>query len=150
MTELSIGKHISSIYRKQCIVVNDICKDLGISSGQYLFLIHISKHPNITQKQLSDMLHIDRANTNRAIKKLESLGYLSVTPDPNDNRNKCNHLTDLGYEKAIILQKRLGRVTQVLTKDFSQEEILIFSKLIEAMEKNVQEEVSNIKGDQNG
>lgn len=150
MKELSIGKHISSVYRKQNIIINDICKDLDISSGQYLFLINIAENPNITQKHLSDKLHIDRANTNRAIKKLESLAYLTVVSDPEDNRNKCSTLTRLGLEKANLLKSRLSRITQVLTRGFTEDEVLIFSKLISSMQDNVHREVCLIKGANNG
>ena len=150
MKELSIGKHISSIYRKQNIIINDICKDLDISSGQYLFLIKIAENPNITQKDLSEMLHIDRANTNRAIKKLESLSYLTVLSDPDDNRNKCSTLTNLGLEKAKLLRTRLTRITKVLTRGFTEDEVILFAKLISSMEDNVQKEVCLIKGATNG
>jgi len=150
MKELSFGKYISSIYRNQCIIINDICKDLNISSGQYLFLIKVAENPNITQKELSDMLHFDRANTNRAIKKLESLSYLVVTPDSKDQRNKRSVLTKEGYKVAKLLGKRLNRVTEVLTRGFTDEEKLLFSKLINTMDMNVQNEVQQLKGGLDG
>ncbi len=150
MKNLSIGKHISSIYRNQCIIINDICKDLSISSGQYLFLIKVAENPNITQKELSEMLHFDRANTNRAIKKLESLSYLVVTPDSEDHRNKRSVLTKEGYEVAKQLGVRLSRVTKVLTRGFTDDEKLLFEKLIKIMEINVQDEVQLLKGGLDG
>ena len=150
MNYLPVGKYISSIYRNQCIIINDICKDLNISSGQYLFLVKVAENPNITQKELSEMLHFDRANTNRAIKKLESVSYLVVTPDPNDHRNKRSVLTEEGYEVAKRLRIRWKRVTEVLTRGFTDEEKLLFSKLIRTMEINVQDEVQLLKGGLDG
>lgn len=150
MKNLSIGKHISSIYRHQCIIINDICKDLNISSGQYLFLIKVAEHPNITQKELSELLHFDRANTNRAIKKLESLSYLIVTPDSEDHRNKRSVLTQEGYKVAKQLRVRLSRVTEVLTRGFTDEDKSLFEKLLKIMEMNVQDEVQQLKGGLDG
>lgn len=145
MKKVSIGKHISSIYRYQSIIVNQLFQNFGFGSGQYLILIRIAENPGINQKALSEMLQIDRANINRGIKKLESLGYISVTPDESDRRNQRATLTEQGELIIEEVFKKLSCVTKILTQDLSEDEVLLLNKLLIHLENNVQKEVEELR-----
>lgn len=150
MNNLSLGRYFSSIYRHQSIIINSLLKDLDISSGQYLFLIRIGANPGLTQKELSDMIHIDRANTNRAIKKLESLRLIHTEADEQDRRNKRSFLTDKGEETRMVLLQRLQAVTDFLAADIKEDELLQFITTIEKIEKNIQNAVTQLREDNDG
>jgi DNA-binding MarR family transcriptional regulator len=145
MKQISLGKYISSIYRAQSVILSDLFKDLGFGSSQYIYLVRINDYPGINQKELSELIHIDRANVNRALKKLASLGYIQVSVDDNDGRNKRNHLTPLGAETVIIIKERLKLITSILSKDIDEDEMVIFQKVMEKMEKNIIASVKDIK-----
>ncbi|MBN2795696.1 MAG: MarR family transcriptional regulator [Clostridia bacterium] len=132
-----LGKEISTLFRHQTMVINDLIEDLNISSGQYLFLIHVHQNPGIAQKTLSNLLNIDRANTNRALKYLESIGYIQITSDEKDRRVRRSETTDLGKEKALLLKDRLAKITEILSEGFTKEEISIIGNLLQRMDQNV-------------
>ncbi len=145
MNNIALGKYISSIYRAQSVILTDLFKDLGFGSSHYIYLVRISDYPGINQKELSELIHIDRANANRALKKLDSLGYIQVSVDDNDGRNKRNHLTPLGGETVIIIKERLKLLTSILSKDIDEDEMVIFQKVMGKMEKNIIASVKDIK-----
>ena len=150
MKHIPIGKHISSIYRHLSIILNDLFADLNIGSSQYLFLIRIADNEGITQKQLCDMIQIDRANTQRAIQKLLQLNYIIIQEDENDKRNKRNYLTPLGHQTAHEIRKRLSTLTKTMSVGLSEQELILFMKTLEKVEKNVQDAVETIKEDKLG
>lgn len=132
-----LGKEISTLFRHQTMVINSLIEDLNISSGQYLFLIHVHQNPGIAQKELSNILNIDRANTNRALKYLESIHYITITSDETDRRIKRSEITALGKEKAILLKERLEKITEILSMGLTEEEIKTISNLMQRMDQNV-------------
>lgn len=150
MKNTSVGKTISSIYRHQSIIINNLFKDYEFGSGQYLFLIKINQNEGITQKDLSNLIHIDKANTNRAIKKLEKLGYIETPLEFKNKRNRGYFITSKGKSILKSLTPKLPYITNVLTRNMSESEKETLYSLLDKMEENVQTEVSNIrKGNNN-
>ncbi|MTI47640.1 MAG: MarR family transcriptional regulator [Firmicutes bacterium] len=143
----SIGRYISSIYRHQSILINKYFEKYGFGSGQYIFLINISKNEGINQKQLSENVKIDRANTNRAIKKLEKLGYIYTVEDKEDRRSRKSFLTEKGKEIIPLVIKDLANITEIMAQgmDDNQREKLL--GLLQLIEKNIMLEVDNIRKD---
>ncbi|MCH4886091.1 MarR family transcriptional regulator [Acidaminobacter sp. JC074] len=133
----SIGKYFSSIYRTQCVYINHLCKDLGFGSSQYIYLLKIEEFPGITQKDLSNLVLIDKANTNRALKKLNELGLVIMKSDENDLRVKRNYLTDKGTAIVKELRKRLDTLSKLFRQGTTDEEMQIFLKVVQQMEDNI-------------
>lgn len=145
--ELSLGKNISSIYRHQAIAINALIKDLNLSSGQYLFLLKINDQPGMTQKEICGLLNIDRANTTRALKVLEALGYIQLEHDEQDKRIRRSYPTDQGKLICLELKKRLTEITRILGEGLSSEEVLLVSKLLDKMDRNMQHHIEQLRGD---
>ena len=133
----SIGKYFSSIYRTQCVYINHLCKDLGFGSSQYIYLLKIHEFPGITQKELSELVLINKANTNRALKKLIELGLVTMKSDDQDLRVKRNYLTDQGVAIVKELRKRLNTMSKLFQQGTTEEEMQIFLKVIQLMESNI-------------
>jgi DNA-binding MarR family transcriptional regulator len=142
---ISIGKSIGSIYRHQSVLVSHLLKPLGLGSGQYLFLITIGEHPGISQKEISDLIHIDRANTNRALKKLEALGYIKIRANKDDRRNKESYVTEQGHIVLNELKQELKTVTHVLSDGMTDEEIELLNSLLLKMDTNIQKKCKQLK-----
>ena len=147
MEKNSIGKYISSIYRYQSIIINKQFEQYGIGCGQHIFLIDIAKHPGINQKQLSERVKIDRANTHRAIKKLESLGLIYTDRDKSDKRNIRSYLTEKGKEVLPFIKSGLQNITKIMIEDLEVDEKKEIFKLLLKIEKNVQNHVKALKGE---
>ena len=66
-----IGKTMSILYRYRQIIINHKLRPYGLVSGQHIFLINIARHEGINQKDLTNLVKIDKATTAKALKKLE-------------------------------------------------------------------------------
>jgi len=141
----SIGRYISAIYRYQSIIINKKLEPYGIGCGQYLFFIHISNNPGINQKELSRIVKIDRANTHRAIKKLESLGYIYTQKDSSDKRIIKSYLTATGEALVPDFKKELKDISKILIAGFSENEKEEINKLLDKAELNAQNYVKSMR-----
>lgn len=148
MEKHSIGRYISSIYRYQSIIINKQFEKHGIGCGQYIFLIYIANNPGINQKDLSEKIKIDRANTHRAIKKLKSLGYIVTTIDENDKRNIKSYLTREGEALMPVIKKGLTDITEIMVENFKDSERKEILALLRQIEENVQDHVKSLRGKQ--
>ncbi len=145
MNNISLGKYTTAIYRHIQILINKKLNKYNIGSGQYIFLYCISESEGITQKELSELINIDKATTAKAIKKLEEEKYIRRQQDENDKRNLKIYLTEKGQEFIPILKNELKEITEILSKGMSKEEILLADSLLERMLKNSVDAVSMIR-----
>lgn len=116
------AKYVSAIYRHQQILINHYLKPYGIGSGQHIFFKHICKLEGINQKDLSELMLIDKTTTAKALKKLEREGYIYRVQDENDKRYLNLYVTDKGRELAPILDEKLYKVTSMLGERMTEEE----------------------------
>ncbi len=145
MKKQSIGKYISSIYRCQSIIINRQFERLGIGSGQYIFLIRIAGNPGISQRDLSKQVSIDRANTHRAIKKLEELGYIYTQRDSGDKRVIKSFLTKEGSALMPQIMNGLENITKILTEGLRESERKEIFALLSKIEQNALAQVKSLK-----
>lgn len=98
-----LGRWFSILHRMSMSHVTQGLKEYNIGSGQIMFLLELYYCDGVRQEELSNLLHIDRANTTRAIAKLEKEGYVVRQPDPEDGRAYRIFLT----EKALQIKPEL-------------------------------------------
>jgi DNA-binding MarR family transcriptional regulator len=94
----SIGRWISMAYRLLNRVLNRKFEALGFNSTQSFFIIMLFFNDGLSQETLSNSLQIDKANTARALSKLENMGLITREVAPHDRRAKLVHLTDKARE----------------------------------------------------
>jgi len=74
--------------------------------GRILKLLKIK--PEITQKELWDLLDMRPQSLGDLLKKLEQKGYITRTPSENDKRVMIIRLTEKGANEEIGDEKQLG------------------------------------------
>lgn len=119
MQHESFGKYISAIYRQQQILINNRLKPYGIGSGQYIFLVNIHKHEGLSQKELSNLITIDKTTTAKAVRKLEDEGYIYREQDEEDKRYHKLYLTQKGKDFIPTLVEILKSITDTLSSGMS-------------------------------
>lgn len=145
MERRSFGKHISTIYRHQQIILNHELNPYGIGSGQYIFLIRIHDHEGINQKDLSKLIQIDKTTTTKAVKKLEDEGYIYRQPDPSDKRYNNLYLTEKGKTFIPILEGKLTNITKILSHGMTEEQMDLAYDALQLMLKNTVDAVEEIR-----
>lgn len=65
-----ILRNIGTIARPLDSISNIEFKKIQLEKGQYLYLSRIFENPGITQREISELLCVDKTTTNRAITRL--------------------------------------------------------------------------------
>lgn len=128
----SIGKWISILHRQSQIFLNKELKPYNLNSSEYVYLINLAENDGVNQKYLSDMIFIDDALTTRAMKSLESKGYIIREKSQKDQRSYHIRLTEKGISIQPIILEKLKSWTDIISKSMDEEEKdIIISKLKE-------------------
>lgn len=145
MSNISFGRYTSVLYRYTQIMVNDMLKPYGLGSGQYLFLIALSKNSGISQKDLTVLLNVDKATTAKALSKLENRHYIYRSKNSEDRRYYKIFLTQKGLDFMPILRGHLGQVSDILSNGMSEDEKKLTVQLMEVMIENAIKHVNQMK-----
>ena len=136
----SIGRLISCINRYTHIYLRDSMQKYNLGSGQFRLLTTLYKHGDgINQEYFANFLKMDKATAARSIKKMENAGFIIRKKDENDNRAYNVFLTDKAKKLQPKIKYILNKWTQILLKDFSEEEQKIYINFLKKSEKNASE-----------
>lgn len=116
--------------------------DLDIKNGQYDFFLVISRNEGISQKQLSEYLHIGKATTAKAVKNLVGKGYVNKQKDEIDGRMDHLFLTDIGRKEALVVQKIFKEIIDIGSRGLSDFKIEQLLSLMQKVLENVMAEIT--------
>lgn len=106
---------------------------LGLHGGQAMFIIHVCRHPGVSQEGLGRHVLLSKSNVTRRLMALEQDGFVRREPDPGDRRVMRVYPT----ERALALLPEIERVQAewqaALTEGFTDEEQAVLEKLLERM-----------------
>lgn len=94
--EASISIWISVLYRYRKGYIRKKLEASASAGSHHLVLLALSRHDGSSQEQLAELLRVDKATIARAVKKLESDGYVSRIPNEGDKRAYRVFLTPKG------------------------------------------------------
>lgn len=134
--ESSIGRWISILYRYRQNYIGKKLEPYHIGSGQFFFLIVLSKNNGISQEELSDHLKIDKATTAKAIQKLEDEGYVDRIIDAKDKRAYQVYLTDKALKVIPIINEAVKDWERMITTGLSENESVIIEQILSKMAQN--------------
>lgn len=117
-----IGQLNAAIYRNMQIFLGNKLSGLEIKNGQYDFFLVITLNEGISQKQLSEHLHIGKSTTAKAVKNLVSKGYVRKEKDEKDGRVDHLFLTDKGRKEAPFVEAIFEENQRVAESGLSREE----------------------------
>lgn len=117
-----IGQLNAAIYRNMQIFLGNKLCCLEIKNGQYDFFLVISLYEGISQKQLSEHLHIGKSTTAKAVKNLVGKGYVRKEKDEKDRRVDHLYLTDKGRKEAPMVEAIFDENQRVAVSGLSDEE----------------------------
>jgi len=120
--EGSIGQLVSILYRSSQSYIGKKLEPYEVGSGQYSFLAELFHMEGRNQDELASFFRCDKATAARALKTLESRGYVERIRSEDDARVNRVYLTNKAREFYPILSKILSGWTEALTQGFSSEE----------------------------
>jgi MarR family transcriptional regulator, organic hydroperoxide resistance regulator len=87
---------LSVAARNVVAVYRPVLEPLGLTHPQYLVMLALWQHGQLSVKDLSRLLQLDPGTLSPLLKRLEAAGLLRRERDPKDQRNLALALTDKG------------------------------------------------------
>lgn len=104
-------------------------RKLGVTMGQFPFIMSIAENDGISQEKLSNMLRIAKSTTADVIRQLMESGYVTRETDPADRRNFRLHVTEKACALVPRIQAVIDRCHAAITSDLSDSERAVLTSL---------------------
>lgn len=111
-------------------------KKLGISMGQFPFIMKIAENDGISQERLSEKLSISKSNTTLIIKQLMENGLIKREVNVDDRRNFKLHVTAKGAELIPEIVKVIDACHNKITAKLSAEEKNLLLQMLDKVYSN--------------
>lgn len=111
-------------------------KKLGISMGQFPFIMKIAENDGISQERLSEKLSISKSNTTLIIKQLMENGLIKREVNVDDRRNFKLHVTAKGAELIPEIGKVIDACHNKITAKLSAEEKNLLLQMLDKVYSN--------------
>jgi len=120
-------------------------KEFDLTKGQYLYLVRVCENPGIIQEKLAEMIKVDRTTAARAIKKLESHGFLEKKDDENNKKIKKLFPTEKGENVYPYIKSENDYSNLVALQGFSDDEVDSIFDFLQRVRKNVEKDWEYVK-----
>lgn len=117
-----VGRWISLLNRHCQSYITKNLKAYNLGYGQYVFLLKLLDNKGISQDALSELINIDKGTTAKAVKKLESEGYIRREIDSDDRRAYKLHPTEKAFEVKPYILEVLNNCDNILSLNLTEEE----------------------------
>lgn len=138
----NLSKYISVTHRRSQIFYAEHLGKLGVTSGQFMYIVCICENPGYTQDELSQQLIIDKSTVAKVLFQLEANGFITKITNSNDRRAFNIFPTD----KALTIYPKILEIKDQwhheMTEGLSDIECDVFQKL---MEKVMENSIKNCK-----
>lgn len=111
---------------------------LTFGQGHARILDCLLKKDHITQKELSELCHMDVTTMSRSLDRLEESGYLVRGRDPGSRRSFLICLTEEGVQEAEKVRHVLDFVDMQIWKGLSDEGMELFCSCLEKICGNLE------------
>lgn len=126
----SINRSLNVIGRCGALFRARRLPDTGVDPYNYFYLIHICRHPGLSQDALARALYVNKSSVTRHLSHLEQAGFLTRTPDPEDRRALLLYPTEKA-QKLLPCLREIGKDWKnALTAGFTTEETEQFETLL--------------------
>lgn len=111
---------------------------LALSPEQFHLLKIISSKEDSIQSELAEILQLDKSGVMRHIDQMETKGYVQRVNDATDRRKKYIIATEVGEAELERCKSVLYKLGDVILKDISDAELLIFKQVLSKLKENAE------------
>jgi DNA-binding MarR family transcriptional regulator len=108
-----------------------------LTAQQFWLVIGVDEHPGISQAELAGRVRADPPAVSRALAALAERGIVRSTPDPDDRRRTCVHLTPAGRRLARELAPLAGEIREAIVAGMSAEEVAALTAALQRVVTNL-------------
>ena len=141
-----IWLHAHNMIRSARHIINENLHPLNLSSAEGNILLHLlTQGQEMGQEQLVEQLDISKPAVSRALDSLETKGYVTRRPNPDDKRAHKIRLTDKALEIGPAIEQVYNHVYTLALQGISQDEFDYFVNLFGRMSENFAREYAKKK-----
>ncbi|WP_101842420.1 MarR family winged helix-turn-helix transcriptional regulator [Halobacillus sp. Marseille-P3879] len=140
-----ILREIGMIARALDSISNIEFKEYDLTKGQYLYLVRIYENPGIIQEKAAEMIKVDRTTAARAIKKLETNGFIEKKEDPHNKKIKKLYPTEKGKKVYPLIKRENDYSNSVALEGFSKSEAETIFYLLQRVRNNIEKDWEFVK-----
>jgi len=132
----NLSKHISMLYRHTQIYYSNHLSNLGIGSGQFMYILCICEHEGLSQDELSHELSMNKSTVAKILRQLEKTNFITRMVNERDKRIFNIYPTEKAkgiYQHIITVQSSWY---ELLLANLSEIESDAFEKLLEKVTEN--------------
>jgi len=108
----------------------------GLTIDQGMVLLFLDKHPNISQKEMAELVFRDNASMTRMINLMVQKGYLTRSINEQDRRRFNIEITDKGKNAIELMPPIISENRKKSLEGLSEEEIAQLKKLLNKITEN--------------
>lgn len=108
----------------------------GYVGVMHLIVLHAGHHPGASQEDVVNFFALDKASVARGARRLEEMGHLRRTQDPQNRRQYQLFLTPAGEEMRRHINAAYDRFQQQLSLGISDEDWARLASLLHRLEEN--------------
>lgn len=102
----------------------------------HLIVLHVGRHPGASQEDVVNFFALDKASVARGARRLEEMGHLHRTQDPQNRRQYQLRLTPAGEEMRRQISAAYDSFQQQLSRGISDEDWARLASLLRRLEEN--------------
>ena len=114
--------------------------NLDITPVQGRIIMFIDERGEVSATDILDKFNsINKSTLSEILNNLERNGYINRLESKDDSRKKILVLTDKAKDVIKVLKKNFDRVAHSVIDDISMDEYEMFKKILDKMERNIDE-----------
>ena len=132
----TIGRMITLLARKSQTYLAGALSKYDLTAAEQPFFMAIQNHKGATQEELTEIVCVDKAATARAVKSLESKGFLTRVQDEQDRRQNRVYPTEKARQMADTVKSELLCFNDHLTRGIDPQSLELVYQALLKMEEN--------------
>lgn len=133
----NLSRNLLHVSRRAQTCIGEVAKKYHLSVAEQPFFMAISKQNGRTQEELTSLVGVDKAMTTRAIRSLESKGFIVRKQGENDKRQNLVYKTEKVDRIEAHLRADLLAFNDYFTKGIDESELEIFMRVLNQMNDNL-------------
>lgn len=136
MTESVLPSLLRINRQRLRILRNTVLNPNGYVGVMHLIVLHVGRHPGASQEDVVNFFALDKASVARGARRLEEMGHLHRTQDPQNRRQYQLLLTPTGEEMRRQINAAYDSFQQQLSRGISDEDWARLASLLRRLEEN--------------
>lgn len=132
----SPGFLLPHIGRMAQIWITEALEPLDLLPREAATLLVLRQHGTLAQQRLGELLDMDPNYLVFVVKKLESLGLVVRTRDPDDGRRRVVSITDAGLERRDAADAAVNAVEERLTAGIAADDLRTLRRVLLQLDAN--------------